>query len=66
MELIKHLSDKVIIWFLKVTSGFGAELTHDGREEQRSWRAQRLRNLKGLSIRSRERHAGKVKSVQVS
>ncbi len=61
MEWFKHLSDKILIWFLKVTSGFGRELTKDGRDEQKAWRAQRLRNLKGLSIRSQERYAAKAK-----
>ena len=55
MEWIKHLSDKLLIWFLRKTSGFGKELTRDGRTEQRLWREQRLRNLNGLAIRSRER-----------
>jgi hypothetical protein len=50
MELFKHLSDKFLIWFLKSTAGFGKELTDGGREEQKAWRAQRLRNLKGLSL----------------
>jgi hypothetical protein len=65
MELIKHLSDKLIIWFLKATSSFGRELTGAGRREQQLWREQRLRNLKGLSIRSQERYAAKT-PAQVS
>jgi hypothetical protein len=59
MELIKHLSDKILIWFLKITSGFGAELTGEGRDEQQAWREQQRRNLKGLAIRSKERYARK-------
>jgi hypothetical protein len=59
MEWIKDLSDKLLIWFLRVTSGFGAELTRDGKTEQRLWREQRLRNLEGLAIRSRERFSDK-------
>ena len=55
MEWIKDLSDKLLIWFLRVTSGFGKELTRDGRNEQALWREQRLRNLQGLALRSRER-----------
>jgi hypothetical protein len=66
MEWFKHLSDRILICFLKSTSGFGKELTQDGHEEQRSWREQRLRNLKGLSIRSRERYAEKAKRAQAS
>lgn len=55
MEWIKDLSDKLLIWFLRATSGFGKELTQDGRNEQALWREQRLRNLAGLALRSRER-----------
>jgi hypothetical protein len=54
-EWIRDFSDKMILWFLAATSGFGKELTDDGRVEQRLWREQRLRNLKGLAIRSRQR-----------
>lgn len=54
-EWIRDLSDKMILWFLAVTSGFGKELTDAGRFEQRRWREQRLRNLEGLGIRSRQR-----------
>jgi hypothetical protein len=66
VELIKHLSDKILISFLKSTSGFAKELTKQGHEEQNSWREQRLRNLKGLSIRSKQRYAEKANPVQVS
>ena len=55
MDRIKTLSDKLILWFLHATSGFGKELTREGRVEQEMWREQRLRNLKGLAIRSRQR-----------
>jgi hypothetical protein len=54
-EWIRDFSDKIILWFLGVTSGFGKELTDEGRIEQRLWREQRLSNLKGLAIRSRQR-----------
>jgi hypothetical protein len=60
MEWIKDLSDKVVIWFLRKTSSFGKELTPAGRAEQLIWREQRLRNLKGLTMRSRHRLAEKV------
>lgn len=63
MEFFKHTSDKLLIWFLKSTSGFGKELTREGHEEQKSWREQRLRNLKGLAIRSKERYAAKAGRV---
>lgn len=59
MEWIRDLSDKLILKFLHTTSGFGKELTAEGRREQEQWREQRLRNLKGLSIRWRERRGGK-------
>jgi hypothetical protein len=54
MEWIKDLSDKLIIWVLRVTSGFARELTEDGVKEQALWREQRLKNLRGLALRSRE------------
>jgi hypothetical protein len=63
MEFFKHLSDKILIRFLKVTSAFGRELTTEGRDEQKLWREQRLRNLKGLSIMSKERYREKVERV---
>ena len=55
MEWLKDLSDKLIIWFLRASSGFGKELTADGRREQQLWREQRLRNLQGLAQRSKQR-----------
>jgi len=55
MEWLKDLSDKLIIWFLRRSSGFGEELTADGRREQQLWREQRLRNLQGLAQRSKQR-----------
>jgi len=59
MEWIKDLSDRLIIWFLRVSSGFGKELTLDGKREQELWREQRLRNLRGLALRSQERFSGR-------
>ena len=55
MEWLKDLSDKLVIWLLRSSSGFGKELTADGRREQEHWREQRLRNLRGLRLRSQER-----------
>jgi hypothetical protein len=55
MEWLKDLSDKLVIWLLRASSGFGKELTDDGKREQELWREQRLRNLRGLSLRSRQR-----------
>lgn len=59
MEWLKDLSDRLIIWFLWASSGFGKELTLDGKREQELWREQRLRNLRGLALRSRERFGGR-------
>ena len=55
MELLKDLSDRFIIWFLKRTSGFGSELTREGLAEQALWREQRLRNLRALALHSQQR-----------
>ena len=63
MEWLKDLSDKLIIWLLRTTSGFGKELTADGKKEQEQWREQRLRNLQGLAQRSRQRFGDKEKSA---
>ncbi|HEY2920254.1 MAG TPA: hypothetical protein VGK77_14820 [Candidatus Binatia bacterium] len=63
MEWIKDLSDKFIIWLLRVTSGFGKELTRDGLKEQALWREQRLKNLQGLALRSRQRFSEHDKSA---
>ncbi len=54
MEWLKELSDKLLLWLLRVTSRFEKELTLDGRAEQALWREQRLRNIEGLAIRSRQ------------
>ena len=64
MEFLKHLSDKILVGFLKFTSGFARELTRDGREEQKMWREQRLRDLKGLSIMAKLRYGKKAESVK--
>ena len=56
MDWIRDLSDKLILWFLHVTSRFNTELTGEGRREQELWREQRMRNLNGLTIRWRQRH----------
>jgi hypothetical protein len=59
MEWLKALSDKLIIWLLRSTSGFGKELTSDGKREQALWREQRLRNLQALAQRSKQRFGDK-------
>lgn len=63
MEWLKDLSDKVIIWLLRSTSGFGKELTADGRKEQQLWREQRLKNLQSLAQRSRQSFGDNEKSA---
>jgi len=63
MEWLKDLSDKLVIWLLRSTAGFGKELTNDGRREQQQWREQRMRNLQGLAQCSRQRLGEKDKSV---
>ena len=60
-EEIKALSDTLVVLLLRSTSEFGGELTQDGKAEQRLWREQRLRNLKGLALRSRQRWGEKTK-----
>ncbi|HEY1374116.1 MAG TPA: hypothetical protein VGH50_16715 [Candidatus Binatia bacterium] len=55
VEGLKAFSDTAIVKFLRATSRFGAELTEEGRAEQVRWREQRMRNLRGLSLRARER-----------
>jgi hypothetical protein len=62
MEWLKDISDRLLIWLLRATSRFGKELTQDGKSEQALWRAQRLRNLKGLSLRLRQRTGAKAQS----
>ncbi|HWP57820.1 MAG TPA: hypothetical protein VNL14_08035 [Candidatus Acidoferrales bacterium] len=56
LEEIKELSDRAILLILAKTSGFERELTPTGRSEQALWREQRLRNLRGLALRSRQRY----------
>ena len=55
MEELKAVSDFLVLAFLRLTSRFGSELTEDGRAEQNLWREQRLRNLSGLTLRSKEK-----------
>jgi hypothetical protein len=62
VEGLKNLTDVGIIEFLRGTSRFGVDLTDEGRAEQRRWSEQRMRNLRGLALRSKQasssRHAG--------
>ena len=59
MEWLKDLSDRFILWFLQTSSGFEKELTREGRIEQEMWREQRLRDLKGLTLRAQQRSGRK-------
>lgn len=63
MEWLKDLSDQLLIWLLRTTSGFGQELTRDGRREQAHWRDLRLRNLHALALRARQRYGDKEKTA---
>ena len=55
LEELKELSDRLLLLFLQTTSSFGRELTKDGEVEQELWREQRLRNIRGLALRARQR-----------
>ena len=55
VEGLKALSDFLLLIFLRATSRFGSELTQDGLTEQKIWRERRLRDLRGLALRSRQR-----------
>jgi hypothetical protein len=55
LEELKELSDRLLLLFLQATSSFGRELTKDGETEQQLWREQRLRNIRGLALRARQR-----------
>jgi len=55
LEQLKSFSDALLLRLLRSTSGFGRELTRDGEAEQRMHREQRLRNLRGLALREKEK-----------
>lgn len=61
LEEVKAISDLLVVFLLRFTSQFGSELTADGKAEQNLWREQRLRNLRGLTLRSRQRWEKKTK-----
>lgn len=61
LEEVKAISDLLVVFLLRSTSRFGSELTEDGKAEQNLWREQRLRNLRGLALRSRQRWEKKTK-----
>jgi hypothetical protein len=54
VEGVKACSDFLVLTLLRRTSRFGVELTKDGHAEQKLWREQQLRNLRGLALRSKE------------
>lgn len=58
-EEMKEVTDIIVAFFLRFTSQFASELTKDGLAEQEHWREQRLRNLRGLALRSREKRVQK-------
>ncbi|MFQ5902380.1 MAG: hypothetical protein ACE5JO_01700 [Candidatus Binatia bacterium] len=61
LEEVKAVSDIAVVFFLRLTSQFGSELTEEGKAEQKLWRERRLRNLQGLALRSRQRWGEKSK-----
>ena len=63
VEWIKDLSDRLLLWLLRATSGFEGELTEEGKLEQAMWRERRLRDLQGLRIRSAQRFEKEKKSA---
>ena len=63
LEQVKAASDSVVLFFLRSTSRFGRELTEDGKAEQGLWRQQRLRNIQGLALRSKQALTGQPSSL---
>ena len=57
-EEFRALSDWFLISLLRLTSQFESELTRDGKEEQKLWRERRLRDLRGLGLRSEQKRKG--------
>ena len=57
VEEVKALSDALLLRLLGFTSQFGSELTRDGLDEQKMWRERRLRDLRGLALRSKRKHS---------
>ena len=55
LERLKTFSDTLLLRLLRSTSGFESQLTKDGAVEQKLHREQRLRNLRGLALREKER-----------
>lgn len=45
-ELARDASDLALAAFLRLTSGFGRELTDTGAGEQAAWRKQRARDVR--------------------
>ena len=58
MEHAKAASDVAVVFILRGTSEFGRELNDEGKAEQGMWREQRLRNLRGLAVKSLRRGKG--------
>ena len=45
-ELARDASDLALAAFLRLTSGFGSELTGSGADEQAAWRERRARDVR--------------------
>lgn len=55
LEPVKAFSDRCVGLLLRAGSRFGVDLTPEGRNEQQLWRERRLRDLRGLALRSKRR-----------
>jgi hypothetical protein len=55
LEEVKAFTDLLLLRVLRWSSRFGSELSPDGQIEQMRWRNLRLRDLRGLMLRSKER-----------
>jgi hypothetical protein len=55
LEPVKAFSDSCVGLLLRFGSRFGSDLTPEGRTEQQLWRERRLRDLRGLGLRSKQR-----------
>jgi len=64
LEEVKALSDALLLRFLGSTSQFGSELTRDGLDEQKMWRERRLRDLRGLALRSKQKQRQSMKQAK--
>jgi hypothetical protein len=63
LEELKAVTDTLVVFFLRFSSQFGSELTEQGKAEQGMWREQRLRNLRGLALRSKQALSSRQSAV---